>query len=242
MLKILKSSATVAAVLAGCAGILLILYAWDLPPFVGSVQTTDNAYVRGSVTLISPQLAGYVAEVAVQDFQEVKAGQLLVRLDDRIFEQKLRQARSTLAGAQRAKTVVEIDVPGHAAATVPLPAQLATADEPRDELLVADPSSGDGRAWWFFAEDHELRWPRAEYDATVEPGPDGVRVHVTARTILRDLILYPDRLDPSAVVDEALVTLLPGETATFTVRARAELDPAALTRRPVLRCVNDLVD
>jgi len=58
--------------------------------------------VRGQITLVSPQLAGYVAEVAVQDFQEVKAGQLLVKLDDRIFEQKLQQAKATLAGQKAA--------------------------------------------------------------------------------------------------------------------------------------------
>ena len=57
--------------------------------------------------------------------------------------------------------------------------------------------------------------------------------------MLRDLALFPDRLDPAASVDEALVTLLPGESTTFTVATDAPLDPAALTTRPVLRCVNE---
>ena len=47
-------------------GVFLALYAWDLPPFRRDVQTTDNAYVRGQVTILAPQLSGYVAEVAVQ--------------------------------------------------------------------------------------------------------------------------------------------------------------------------------
>ena len=59
--------------------------------------------------------------------------------------------------------------------------------------------------------------------------------------VLRDLTLFPDRLDPAAQVDRALVTLLPGESATFTVHAPGPLDADALIRRPVLRCVNDLV-
>jgi beta-mannosidase len=58
--------------------------------------------------------------------------------------------------------------------------------------------------------------------------------------VLRDLTLFPDRLDGSATVDTALVTLLPGESTTFTVHADRVLDPAALVARPVLRCVNDL--
>ena len=78
------------------------------------------------------------------------------------------------------------------------------------------------------------------YDATVEPSPDGARVTVTARTLLRDLVLYPDRLDPAATADQALVTLLPGESATFVVSGLSSpVDPAALTTPPVLRCVND---
>jgi multidrug resistance efflux pump len=102
MFKLFRSTTTLVATSVGAIGVTLVLYAWQLPPFDSSVQTTDNAYVRGQVTLVSPQLAGYVAEVAVQDFQQVKAGQLLVKIDDRIFAQKLEQAKATLAGQQAA--------------------------------------------------------------------------------------------------------------------------------------------
>lgn len=61
-----------------------------------------------------------------------------------------------------------------------------------------------------------------------------------AGSLLRDLTLFADRLDPAAEVDRALVTLLPGESATFTVTTKAALDPDQLTRKPVLRCVNDI--
>jgi len=101
MPKFIRSTATLVALVIGIAGAALVLYAWRLPPFTSSIETTDNAYVRGQITVVSPQLAGYVAEVAVQDFQKVTAGQLLVRIDDRIFQQKLEQARATLA-AQKA--------------------------------------------------------------------------------------------------------------------------------------------
>ena len=37
------------------------------------IKTTENALVRGQVTIIGPQLSGYVFEVPVQDFQFVKA-------------------------------------------------------------------------------------------------------------------------------------------------------------------------
>ncbi|MBY8870843.1 glycoside hydrolase family 2 protein [Micromonospora sp. PLK6-60] len=147
--------------------------------------------------------------------------------------------RRTLAGEPRAKTTVDLDVPAYSSVVLALPAELARPDEARRELLVAEAGESAERALWFFAEDRDIDWPAAEWDATVEPADGGQRVRVTARTVLRDLTLFPDRLDPSAEVDEALVTLLPGETATFTVTADAPLEPAALTARPVLRCVND---
>ncbi len=103
------------------AGVLVVLYAWNLPPFRSAIQSTENALVRGPVTIISPQLAGYVVEVPVQDFQQVKQGDLLVRLDDRIYQQKLEQARAqlaaqdrkpgaALAGAEAAVRLAEIDL------------------------------------------------------------------------------------------------------------------------------------
>ncbi|KXK63205.1 beta-mannosidase [Micromonospora rosaria] len=146
--------------------------------------------------------------------------------------------RLTLAGAPRAKTSVELDVPAYGVMTVPLPAELAGPHEPRAELLVAEAGEEVDRALWFFAEDKDVTWPRADFDSTVERFDGGVRIRVTARTVLRDLTLQPDRLHPDATVDEALLTLLPGETATFTVHTPVPLEASALTTRPVLRAVN----
>jgi len=78
-------------------GALAILYAWGLPPFRPASQTTDNAYVRGQTTIIAPQVGGYVTEVLVQDFERVKAGQLLVRIDDRIYRERVAQGVASVA-------------------------------------------------------------------------------------------------------------------------------------------------
>jgi len=148
--------------------------------------------------------------------------------------------RLTVTGEPRAKTSVDLDVPAYSSVVVELPAELARPDDGRAELLVADAGDAAERALWFFAEDRDVRWPAAQWDAAVEPVDGGRRVRVTARTVLRDLTLFPDRLDPSAQVDAALVTLLPGESVVFTVSTTCPLDAEALTSRPVLRCVNDL--
>ncbi len=53
---------------------------WTLGRFI---ESSDDAYVGGDVTAISPHVAGFIAEIPVADNQHVEAGQLLVRLDDR---------------------------------------------------------------------------------------------------------------------------------------------------------------
>lgn len=106
--KLPRSRATIPVLLAGLAGVLLVLYLWRLPPFTSSVETTDNAYVRGPVTVISPQVAGYVTEIALRDYAAVKQGDLLVRIDDRIYAQRLAQARAALDSARAALANLEV--------------------------------------------------------------------------------------------------------------------------------------
>jgi len=93
------SRATIPAVLAGAVGVLVVLYAWRLPPFTSSVQSTDDAYVRGPVTLIAPQIAGLVVEIPVHDYASVRRGDLLVRIDDRGPRARLAQAQAQVAAA-----------------------------------------------------------------------------------------------------------------------------------------------
>ncbi|MGY5956968.1 HlyD family secretion protein [Kosakonia sp. BK9b] len=86
----------------GLVGVLVILYAWHLPPFTRHTQFTDNAYVRGQTTFISPQVNGYITEVPLQDFARVKKGDLIMQIDDRIYRQRVHQAQATLAMKQAA--------------------------------------------------------------------------------------------------------------------------------------------
>jgi beta-mannosidase len=110
--------------------------------------------------------------------------------------------------------------------------------EPARELLLAE--SGQRQAWWYFAEDVDADYPPPDIAAEVTAVPDGYRVAVTARSFVRDLALLADRAAADAEVDDMLVTLLPGQTAVFSVRTAAPLDAAVLTAPPVLRSANDL--
>ena len=98
--KIRATPASIGIMLVVAAvGIALIMWAWHIGPFNTARVSTDNAYVRGAITVLSPQVNGYVSEVLVKDFQYVKAGQELLRIDDRIYAERVRQAEGQLANA-----------------------------------------------------------------------------------------------------------------------------------------------
>lgn len=126
--ELLTSKATIPAILVGVLGVGIVLYAWQLPPFTSTIQTTNNAFVKGKVTLIAPQLPGYVVNVPVSDYTVVAKGDLLVQLDDRIYVQQLAQAEATLA---QQRTALANSAQTHASkqASVDLAnAQLAAAE------------------------------------------------------------------------------------------------------------------
>ena len=140
---------------------------------------------------------------------------------------------------------VDLEVRAAARTTVCLPVPSGVADpaDPAAELLLATdgarPDSGR-RALWTYATERDTALPAPSFDADVERVEDGYRVSVTASGLLRDVAVLADRLAPDAVVDDMLVTLLPGERASFLVSTRAELIPSALTSPEVLRCTNQL--
>jgi multidrug resistance efflux pump len=130
-------------------GVLIVLYAWRLPPFSSAIVSTENALVRGQVTLIGTQLPGYVVDVKVQDFQQVKQGDLLALIDDRIYQQRYEQAQAQLAAQKaalenwaQARRTAEAGVVLNQAALANAEAQAAKAlaDLSRVNSLAADGS------------------------------------------------------------------------------------------------------
>lgn len=136
-------------VLLVIAGVCAVLAAWRLPPFATSYQSTDNAYVRGRTTVISPQVSGYVTQVLVRDFADVKAGDPLVKIDDRIYRQRIDQAQAqvdaqaaTLSNSLQTARSRQASLAAQDAAVANAAAQLmrAQADMARVNDLVTDGS------------------------------------------------------------------------------------------------------
>jgi membrane fusion protein, multidrug efflux system len=65
-----------------------------------NTETTNDAYVTADFTLVAPRVAGQLSEVLIEDNQQVKAGQLMVRIDDRDFRAALMSAQADVMAAQ----------------------------------------------------------------------------------------------------------------------------------------------
>ncbi|SEH52393.1 beta-mannosidase [Rhizobium tibeticum] len=122
----------------------------------------------------------------------------------------------------------------------PLPADIATPGTADSEVIVVQML--DRRAFHYFVEDVDLKLPQAKLSVEMSPSVDGYAVKVTAETFLKDLCLMADRLDPTAVVDSMLVTLLPGESHLFQLQTAKPLSAGDITIGTVLRSANDLVN
>ncbi len=188
------------------AGVLIVLYAWQLPPFSSPIESTENAQVRGQTTIISPQLSGYVYEVPVQDFQWVKAGDLLVRIDDRIYQQHLDQGLAQL-GIQKAALENNLQQRRSAEATIvqrqatvanaEAQSQKAAADLRRSNALVTDGSVSKSELDVTRAADAQARAALAEAKATLE----------IARQDLQTVIVNRGSLEASVKNAEAAIEL-----------------------------------
>ena len=77
---------------------------WTVGRFI---ESTDDAYVGGDVTVIAPKVAGFISELAVLDNQQVHAGDLLLRLDNRDYQAVL--ARADAAVAIQQATLANLD-------------------------------------------------------------------------------------------------------------------------------------
>ena len=94
-----KPRANVAPIILGVAVLIAGIFGVQRWMWSRTHVETDNAQVEGSVVPALARVPGFIAEVAVKDNQSVKAGDLLVRLDDRELKARLAQAEADLQAA-----------------------------------------------------------------------------------------------------------------------------------------------
>ena len=77
--------------------IVVVGWAWARS---SSRTFTDNAYLRGDVTSIAPKVLGYVTSVEIEDNQEVRADDVLFRIEDTDYRARVAQAVANVDAAK----------------------------------------------------------------------------------------------------------------------------------------------
>ncbi|GIK47648.1 MAG: HlyD family secretion protein [Hyphomonadaceae bacterium] len=88
---------------AGAALLLILVFAVNWLVSGRFHETTDNAYVRADISLISAKIEGYVRAVPAGENQSVHAGDVLVEIDDTDYAARVQEARAALAQALAAR-------------------------------------------------------------------------------------------------------------------------------------------
>jgi len=142
----------------------------------------------------------------------------------------------TMDGSVMDKQVLKIETPARSVTKIVLQDSL---QNPQETLLVTDNEGAVAtRGFWWALPDKELTMPEAQFEASLTKTAQGYAITITAETLLRDLCIFPDRLDPDASISEQWVTLLPGETMNFYVTTQQDTTLDQLTKAPVLQTAN----
>src|SRR5215813_11682387 len=99
-----KYGTPVIVVLLAVAVIVTITRNWNAWEGGRVEHVTNDAYVRGDLTPLSTKVPGLVRDVKVNDYQQVRKGDILVQLDDDDYKAQLAQAA---AGVEAAKAALE---------------------------------------------------------------------------------------------------------------------------------------
>ncbi|HUO10760.1 MAG TPA: HlyD family secretion protein [Phycisphaerae bacterium] len=92
--RLLLAAVALAALVGGGA------YGYDYWKWASVHETTDDAFVDGHVTQVTPRIAGHVLKVNITDNQVVQKGDVLVELDPKDYEAVLAEAQGKLTAAQ----------------------------------------------------------------------------------------------------------------------------------------------
>lgn len=124
---------TLAAVIAVSA---LGMYKYMASPW----ESTEDAYVEGSIVAVSPKVSGHIAKVLVADNEQVKKGQVLAEIDSSDYATRLQKARAQVLGAKARISQTGADLARYQALAAKDEISRQTLDHAKaaDELAAAE--------------------------------------------------------------------------------------------------------
>jgi len=96
------------------------------------IESTDNAYVQGDITVVSPRIDGEITAVLVTDNQRVRAGDPLVELDPADWHARAAQAQAAVAEARASVTTLQAQIAQQRTNLTAMAASRANAAAERD--------------------------------------------------------------------------------------------------------------
>src|SRR5712691_353012 len=188
------------------AGILVVIIGnWNSWASERAEQETDDAYVRADLTPLSTKVSGVVVKVLVDDYQTVKAGDLLVQLRDDDFRAQVAQAEAAVEAAKaaiednrrqkdlqdaktdRAKTGIDLAKAQISAAQAAIEATKADVDRTlaeraRQEALIATQSATQQHLEQAVADEQRFRAQALAGQADLEQAKANLANNQTAVT------------------------------------------------------------
>ena len=189
--------------LMAAAILVIIIGNWNSWASERAEQETDDAYVRADLTPLSTKVSGVVAKVLVDDYQAVKAGDLLVQLRDDDFRAQVVQAEAAVEAAKaaiednrrqkdlqdakidRARTGIDLAKAQISAAQAAIEATKADldrtiAERTRQEALIATQSATHQRLEQAVADEQRFRALELARQADLEQTKAGLANNQTA--------------------------------------------------------------
>jgi membrane fusion protein (multidrug efflux system) len=200
--------------------------------------TTDNAHIRSDITGIASKVQGYVATVHVSDNQQVKAGDLLVSLENADFAVREAEARAALAQAEARVTAQEAAIQTAIGRAASQRDQLTEARAAADAADAdADISAADAERYADLAE--QGWYPRARVEAA-----QAQERASRARSAQADAAITSTRSQLSssqAAVVQARQELTAAQAAVAAARARLEAASLDLGRTQIRAPIDGVV-
>ncbi len=119
--------------IAAVAILVVVTTRWTRWQGAAGWQGTDDAYLQSDLTPIAAKVAGYVRSVPVNDFDKVRAGQVVAQLVDDDYRAAVTQAQASAAAAAAQVRVLEAQVALQAANVAAARAAVASTQSSLDQ-------------------------------------------------------------------------------------------------------------
>ncbi len=232
--------------MASTAGLVLFALVAGIFFYVHAMshESTDDAFIDGSIISVCPRVSGHVVRVHVTDNQKVSAGDLLVELDARDFQARLDAAQAALHAAEAFNRSHSIDVnltaisteAGLNEATAEVAATRAMVQNAQALLAAAENQHRQAQAQVAFAK-AALEQARAEILAVEANHRQTSQDLKRYREMARSNTVSHQQLDHAAAAEQmAAAELEAAKRKSETLNAKLqEADAALLSARENVR-------